>query len=82
LLQKFTLKKTIEILTKGKQRFGVNDTPIKVGNKLNATLFNPSTKYTFSGQHILSKSHNSIFKGETLKGSVYGSISNNILALK
>ncbi|GGD05773.1 dihydroorotase [Hyunsoonleella pacifica] len=82
LLQKFTLKKTVEILTRGKQRFGIDTTPIQIGNKINATLFNPNTKYTFSEQYILSKSHNSIFKGEALKGSVYGSISNNVLALK
>jgi len=82
LLQKFTLKKTVEVLTKGKQRFGVNKTPINIGNKINVTLFNPDLKYTFSKEHILSKSHNSMFEGETLKGNVYGIISNNILALK
>ncbi|TBN04364.1 dihydroorotase [Hyunsoonleella flava] len=82
LQQKFTLKKTIDILTKGKQRFGLDQASIQIGNEINATLFNPNTKYTFSKEHILSKSHNSIFKGESLKGSVYGVISNNILALK
>lgn len=82
LLQTFTLKKTIDILTKGKQRFGIAQTPINIGEKLNATLFNPSSKYTFSKTHILSKSHNAIFEGETLKGNVYGIISNNTSVLK
>lgn len=82
LQQKFTLKKTVEILTKGKQRFGMQPTPIVIGSEVDLTLFNPMMKYKFSEEHILSKSHNSIFKGETLKGHVYGVISNNILALK
>ncbi|MCF7561673.1 dihydroorotase [Sabulilitoribacter multivorans] len=73
----FTLKKTIEILTKGKSRFGVTATSINVGEKSNITLFNPDTKYTFSKQDIVSKSNNTIFENETLKGKVYGIISNN-----
>lgn len=82
LQQKFTLKKTIDILTKGKSRFGIKQTPINTGEQINAALFNPDAKYTFSKEHILSKSHNSIFEGETLKGHVYGIISNNSLAIK
>lgn len=73
----FTLKKTIEILTKGKSRFGLEPSAINIGNPLNATLFNPDTKYTFSVKDVVSKSKNAIFEGETLKGKVYGIISNN-----
>ncbi|GAL65753.1 dihydroorotase [Jejuia pallidilutea] len=82
LHQKFTLKKTIDILTKGKSRFGLEQTPITIGAKINATLFNPNSKYTFSKKHIHSKSHNAIFDGASLKGEVYGIISNNITVLK
>jgi len=77
----FTTKKTIDILTKGKVRFGLEQTPINIGNKLNITLFNPATKYTFSTRHIISKSKNAIFEHETLKGKVYGIISNNKISL-
>ena len=77
----FTTKKTIDILTKGKVRFGLEQTPISIGNKLNATLFNPGAKYTFSTRHIISKSKNAIFEHETLKGKVYGIISNNKISL-
>lgn len=73
----FTLKKTIDILTKGKSRFGLKNVPLNLGNTLNATLFNPQTKYTFSDKNIISKSKNAIFKNESLKGHVYGIISNN-----
>tara|TARA_R110002049_G_scaffold308704_1_gene513548 strand:- start:8441 stop:9694 length:1254 start_codon:yes stop_codon:yes gene_type:complete len=77
----FTLKKSIEILTKGKSRFGLESTPINIGNKLNITLFNPESKYTFSIKDVVSKSKNAIFESETLKGIVYGIIANNQMAL-
>lgn len=77
----FNTKKTIEILTKGKTRFALEQTPINIGNKLNITLFNPDTKYTFSLNNIISKSKNAIFENETLKGTVYGIISNNKVSL-
>lgn len=77
----FTTKKTIEILTKGKQRFGIESTTINVGNKADITLFNPDSKYTFEKDHIKSKSKNSIFEGASLKGKVYGIVSNNKISL-
>ena len=73
----FTLKKTIEILTKGKSRFGLDSKPIAIGNELDITLFNPDTKYTFTKEHIVSKSKNAIFENQLLKGEVYGIIANN-----
>ena len=72
----FTLKKTIEILCKGKERFGVGINPISIGNKLNITLFNPSLNNTFSIKDLVSKSKNTIFEDQNLKGSVYGVIAN------
>ena len=77
----FTIKKTIDILTKGKSRFGLENTPINIGNKANLSLFNPDTKYTFSKNDIISKSKNAIFKDEALKGKVYGIISNNKVSI-
>ena len=77
----FTLKKTIELLTKGKSRFGLKTSSISVGNTLDITLFNPEIKYTFTNKDIISKSKNAIFENETLKGKVYGIISNNHIAI-
>lgn len=82
LQNSFTTKKTIDILTKGKTRFGLESTPIQVGEPANITLFNPDTKYTFSKSDIISKSKNAIFENETLKGKAYGIISNNKVVLK
>jgi dihydroorotase len=77
-LQKiFTTKKTIDVLTKGKIRFGFEHTPINIGISANMTLFNPDTKYTFSKKDMVSRSKNSIFENESLKGKAYGIIANN-----
>lgn len=77
----FTLKKTIELLTKGKHRFGLESTSINIGNTADLTLFNPNTKSTFSKNNIVSKSKNAIFENETLKGKVYGIVANNQVVL-
>ncbi|WP_397362641.1 dihydroorotase family protein [Olleya sp. R77988] len=74
-------KKTIQILTKGKTRFGQKNNPIKEGEIADLTLFNPNTTYAFAESNIVSKSKNSAFLGETLKGTVYGIISNNKIVL-
>ena len=73
----FTTKKTIEVLTKGKTRFGLEQTPIQIGNTANISLFNPDEKYEFIKSNIISKSKNAIFENETLKGRVYGIIAKN-----
>jgi len=78
----FTIKKTISLLTNGKERFGLENSPINIGNTIDITLFNPDTKYTFSEDNIISKSKNTIFEGEDLKGEVYGIISNKTVSIK
>ena len=78
----FTLKKTIELLTKGKERFGVGINSINIGNNLNITLFNPILNYTFSINDLVSKSKNTIFENQTLKGNVYGVIANKQVFIK
>ncbi|MCB4808328.1 dihydroorotase [Tamlana sp. 62-3] len=73
----FTLKKTVELLTKGAKRFGLKKQPISIGAKADLTLFNPDQKYTFTKNNVVSTSKNAIFENETLKGKVYGIIANN-----
>ncbi len=77
----FTTKKTVELLTRGKQRFGITSNPIAVGEKADLTLFNPDKAYVFSEAHISSKSKNSMFLDAELKGTVYGIVSNNQLII-
>ena len=81
LNSKLPVKSTVKILTKGKNRFGAESSPINEGNKATLTLFNPDKKYTFSNKNISSKSNNSIFIGIELKGEVYGILNNNKLKL-
>lgn len=77
----FTIKKTIDILTKGKNRFGLEPISINIGNKVDISLFNPSGTYTFTSEQIISKSKNAIFENERLRGQVYGIISNGKISL-
>ena len=72
----FPIEKTIEILTKGKERFEIKSFEIKEGEKADLSLFNPDEEYNFSEKEILSTSKNSLFIGERLKGRVYGIIAN------
>ena len=77
----FSTKKTIDILTGGKHRFGIENTSINIGNSCNITLFNPEITYKFENDHIASKSKNSLFIGSPLKGAVYGVIANRTAVL-
>ncbi|HUH26720.1 dihydroorotase [Gelidibacter sp.] len=77
----FTMKKTIDLLTKGRERFGIVPTPIAIGSKAKLTLFNPDQNYQFDKGMILSTSKNAIFENYQLKGKVYGIYSNNQLVL-
>ena len=78
---KFTLEKTIDILTRKKIIFEVDDYPIEIGAPANLSLFNPDKNYEFSEDHILSTSKNCAFLGSKLKGIVYGSINKDNLTL-
>ncbi|MGH1386322.1 dihydroorotase [Kordia sp.] len=72
----FDTDTTIKFMTSGKERFGLENASIAVGQQANLTLFNPDGKYTFSKKHIHSSSQNSAFLGKELKGTVYGIIHN------
>lgn len=77
----FTTKKAIDILTRGKQRFGLENQPIKIGETAQLSFFNPNTKYTFSQKNIFSKSKNNIFINTDLKGIALGIYANKKLVL-
>lgn len=78
----FSTKKTIQLLTAGKKRFGIKEESIAVGNPCQISLFNPNTAYTFSEEHLFSKSKNALFLGHSLKGKVYGILANHQCILK
>ena len=80
--QKLELEEIIDCLTiKPKQRFDLPLSVIENEAKANLTLFDPNAEYVFEKNNILSKSKNSAFLGKSLKGKVYGIVSNNKIVL-
>ena len=71
----------IQILTRVKLIFEIDDHSIDIGSKANLTLFNPDKNYEFSDKHILSSSNNCAFLGNKLKGIVYGSVNGDKFTL-
>ncbi|MEO2061411.1 MAG: dihydroorotase [Christiangramia sp.] len=70
-------EKVIEMLTSGKDRFGIPSEPIAENAKADLSLFVPGEEYVFGREHIYSTSKNSIFLNKTLKGKVIGIITEN-----
>ena len=68
----------IELLAKGRERFGIETPQIKEGELACLTLCNPEEEYVFSDNDINSTSKNSMFLDSTLKGRVYGSINKGV----
>lgn len=81
LLTVLPLEVVVSKLTSGKSLFGIENQIIKEGSKATITLFNPSTESVFTKENILSKSKNSAFIGQPVKGKVYGIVNNKQLIL-
>lgn len=70
----FGKNKTTDILIKNWKIFEQSIAEIKVGNKAEFCLFDPLSQNKFTTKQIHSKSQNSIFLNENLKGKVYGTL--------
>ena len=77
----FSARESVKFLTQGKSLFGIEASPIDVGNKACLTCFNPDISYNFTNENIFSSSKNAIFLNKKLKGKVYGIIANNKLKI-
>ena len=75
------LEKIIQKLTFGRVVFGLNENTICENQMVNLTLFNPDGNWTFTKENILSKSKNSAFLNEKMKGKVYGIYNNSKLII-
>jgi dihydroorotase len=69
----------IEKLTAAKSIFGLESNIIKTGEKAGLSLFNTNSNWTFTKENIVSKSKNSAFLGQNMKGKALGIYNNNIL---
>ncbi|HEA19427.1 hypothetical protein LCGC14_1087820 [marine sediment metagenome] len=70
----FGTEKTVDLLTKGRERYGLRPIAIKQGEVAKFTLFNPDDTYKFKREDIHSTSKNSMFLDAELQGRVYGVI--------
>lgn len=71
----------VEKLTAGKAIFGIEGSRIEEGTTASFTLFSTAGESTFTKYNILSKSKNSAFLGQPMKGKVYGIYNNGKLIL-
>ena len=81
LLTVLPLEKVIEKLTSGKTIFGIENQTIQEGNSANITLFSTEGEWIFGKENILSKSKNSAFLGQKMKGKAVGIYNNGKLIL-
>ena len=72
LLTVLPLDKLIEKLTFGKTILNIESQEIKENTKADLSLFQINADWTFTKEHILSKSKNSAFLGQTMKGKAIG----------
>jgi dihydroorotase len=72
LLTVLPVEIVVEKLTFGKSIFGIKEYTIKEGNPANLSFFNPEETWTFTKENIQSKSKNSAFLGQEMKGKAYG----------
>lgn len=76
------LEVIVDKFTVGKAIFGIESNGLAEGDAASFTLFNPGGDWTFDKKDILSKSKNSAFLGQQLKGRAYGVYNNGKLVLR
>ena len=81
LLTVLPLEVVVEKLTATKLVFNMNSTTIAVGNKAEMSFFTTTEDWTFTKEAIASKSKNSAFLGQNMKGKVIGIYNNGQLVV-
>lgn len=77
----FPVETVVEKLTAGRKILNISQLSISEGNKADITLFVPNDEWIFQSENILSKSKNSAFIGEKMKGKAIGIYNNNKLII-
>lgn len=78
----FGRDQTIELLTRGRERFGVHSPEIAEGEPACLSLFNPDIEYKHLVSSQFGRSKNSPYLGRQLKGRPYGIVSNNRMLIR
>lgn len=81
LLTVLPLEVVLEKLTAGKKIFGLPKQAIEINTTAELTFFTPIGESTFTKENIVSKSKNSAFLGQKVKGKAYGIYNNGKLAI-
>lgn len=81
LLTVLPLEVVVEKLTATRLVFNMNSTTIAVGNKAEMSFFTTTEDWTFTKEAIASKSKNSAFLGQNMKGKVIGIYNNGQLVV-
>ena len=75
------LEKVIEKLTSGRILFGLESHTIQEGNHANIALFTTNNEWVFGKEAVNSKSKNTAFLGQQMKGKAIGIYNNGKLVL-
>ncbi|GAA4277436.1 dihydroorotase [Aquimarina mytili] len=78
----FGVEKTVSMLTKGRSVFEIENDTIDINSTADLSLFNPEGNSTFTIDNILSSSKNSAFLQKSVKGNVFGIVSDGKIILK
>ncbi|WP_088341235.1 dihydroorotase [Robiginitalea sediminis] len=62
----------VEILCRGRKRFGIPQPQLAEGQRAELSLFNPDVAVTHGTSPLMSTAKNDMFLGEELKGKAYG----------
>jgi dihydroorotase len=81
LLTVLPLEVIINKLTASKLIFNIENTSIAIGNKADISLFTTTDNWIFEKENILSKSKNSAFFGQKMKGKAVGIYNNGQLIM-
>ncbi len=81
LLTVLPLEVVLEKLTAGKKIFGLPKQAIEINTTAELSFFTPTGESTFTKENILSKSKNSAFLGQKVKGKAYGIYNNGKLII-
>ena len=73
----FSIEKVIELLTKGRNIFNIENPKIEIGANACLTFFDPSKRDKFTDDKVMSTSKNCAFIDMEIIGSVYGCINEN-----